>query len=91
VLGTHTHVGTIDARVLPKGTAFVSDVGMVGPLNSVIGDDIELVIERFLTLMPHRLSVGKGNPIFNSVLVDVDEDSGRASSISRLDLELTER
>jgi hypothetical protein len=64
---------------------------MVGPLNSVIGDDIELVIERFLTLMPHRLSVGKGNPIFNSVLVDVDEDSGRASSISRLDLELTER
>jgi metallophosphoesterase (TIGR00282 family) len=91
VLGTHTHVGTIDARVLPKGTAFVSDVGMVGPLNSVIGDDIELVIERFLTLMPHRLSVGKGNPIFNSVLVEVDEDSGRASSISRLDLELPER
>jgi calcineurin-like phosphoesterase len=91
VLGTHTHVGTIDARVLPRGTAFVSDVGMVGPLNSVIGDDIDSVIERFLTLMPHRLSVGKGNPIFNSVLVDVDEDSGRASSISRLDLELTER
>jgi calcineurin-like phosphoesterase len=91
VLGTHTHVGTIDARVLPRGTAFVSDVGMVGPINSVIGDDIDSVIERFLTLMPHRLSVGKGNPIFNSVLVDVDEDSGRASSISRLDLELTER
>ncbi|MCX5995008.1 MAG: TIGR00282 family metallophosphoesterase [Chloroflexi bacterium] len=91
VLGTHTHVGTIDARVLPRGTAFVSDVGMVGPIDSVIGDDIDSVIERFLTLMPHRLSVGKGNPIFNSVLVDVDEDSGRASSISRLDLELTER
>ncbi len=91
VLGTHTHVGTIDARVLPKGTAFVSDVGMVGPLNSVIGDDIELVIERFLTLMPHRLSVGKGNQIFNSVLVEIDEDSGRTSSIRRLDLELPER
>ncbi len=91
VLGTHTHVGTIDARVLPQGTAFVSDVGMVGPMNSVIGDDIDSVIERFLTLMPHRLSVGKGNQIFNSVLVDVDEDSGRASSISRLDLELTDR
>jgi metallophosphoesterase (TIGR00282 family) len=91
VLGTHTHVGTVDARVLPRGTAFVSDVGMVGPMNSVIGDDIDSVIERFLTLMPHRLSVGKGNQVFNSVLIDVDEDSGRASSISRLDLELTER
>lgn len=91
VLGTHTHVGTVDARVLPRGTAFVSDVGMVGPINSVIGDDIDSVIERFLTSMPHRLSVGKGNPIFNSVLVDVDEDTGRASSISRLDLELPER
>ena len=89
VFGTHTHVGTIDARVLPQGTAFISDVGMVGPINSVIGDDVDSVIERFLTLMPHRLSVGKGNPIFNSVLVDVDDDTGKASSICRLDLELT--
>jgi hypothetical protein len=89
VLGTHTHVGTIDARVLPKGTAFVSDVGMVGAIDSVIGDDIDSVIERFLTLMPHRLSVGKGNTLFNSVLVHVDEDNGKALSISRLDLELT--
>ena len=89
VLGTHTHVGTIDFRVLPKGTAFVSDVGMVGAVDSVIGDDIDSVIERFLTLMPHRLSVGKGNTMFNSVLVDVEEDNGKAVSISRLDLELT--
>ncbi len=89
VLGTHTHVGTIDFRVLPKGTAFVSDVGMVGAIDSVIGDDIDSVIERFLTLMPHRLSVGKGNTMFNSVLVDVEEDNGKAVSISRLDLELT--
>jgi metallophosphoesterase (TIGR00282 family) len=89
VLGTHTHVGTIDTRVLPKGTAFVSDVGMVGATNSVIGDDTDSVIQRFLTMMPHRLSVGKGNPMFNSVLVDVEDDSGRALSICRLDLELT--
>jgi metallophosphoesterase (TIGR00282 family) len=89
VLGTHTHVGTIDTRVLPKGTAFVSDVGMVGATNSVIGDDTDAVIQRFLTMMPHRLSVGKGNPMFNSVLVDVEDDSGRALSICRLDLELT--
>jgi len=91
VLGTHTHVGTVDTRILPKGTAFVSDVGMVGAINSVIGDDIDSVIDRFLTSMPHRLSVGKGPPIFNSVLVDVEEDGGKAVSISRLDLELTER
>lgn len=91
VLGTHTHVGTIDAHVLPKGTAFVSDVGMVGATHSVIGDDVDSVIQRFLTMMPHRLSVGKGNLMFNSVLVDVDDDSGKALSISRLDLELPER
>jgi len=89
VLGTHTHVGTIDTRVLPRGTAFVSDVGMVGAADSVIGDDIESVINRFLTLMPHRLSVGKGNTAFNSVLVEVDDKSGKALNISRLDLELS--
>jgi hypothetical protein len=87
VLGTHTHVGTVDTRVLPRGTAFVSDVGMVGAADSVIGDDKDSVIDRFLTLMPHRLSVGKGNAVFNSVLVDVDADSGKAASIRRLDLE----
>jgi 2',3'-cyclic-nucleotide 2'-phosphodiesterase len=89
VLGTHTHVGTIDTRILPKGTAFVSDVGMVGATNSVIGDDKDSVIQRFLTMMPHRLSVGKGNPMFNSVLVDAEDNSGTALSICRLDLELT--
>ncbi len=89
VLGTHTHVGTIDTRVLPQGTAFVSDVGMVGAADSVIGDDIDSAIKRFLTLMPHRLSVGKGNTTFNSVLVEVDDESGKALNISRLDLELS--
>jgi metallophosphoesterase (TIGR00282 family) len=89
VLGTHTHIGTIDARVLPQGTAFVTDVGMVGPKNSVIGDSAESVINRFLTRMPHRLSVGKGAVIFNSVLVEVEE-SGQATGITRIDLELEE-
>jgi metallophosphoesterase (TIGR00282 family) len=91
VLGTHTHVGTIDVRILPQGTAFVSDVGMVGATHSVIGDDVDSVIQRFLTMMPHRLSVGKGNPMFNSVLLDVDDESGKALSICRLDMELSER
>jgi metallophosphoesterase (TIGR00282 family) len=88
VLGTHTHVGTVDTRVLPHGTAFISDVGMVGAIDSVIGDDIDSVIHRFLTLLPHRLSVGKGNTMFNSVLVEIEDDSGKAQQIQRIDIEL---
>jgi len=87
VLGTHTHVGTVDARILPKGTAYITDIGMSGPLDSIIGDDAESVLQRFLTQMPRRLSVGKGKTIFNSVLVSVDDVSGRAVSIKRIDLE----
>ena len=84
VLGTHTHVGTIDARLLPHGTAYVTDIGMTGPLDSIIGDDIEAVIQRFLTIMPNRLSVGKGKPVLNAVMVNIAEDSGRAVSIERI-------
>jgi hypothetical protein len=89
VLGTHTHVGTIDARLLPQGTAFITDVGMVGPKGSVIGDDIGAVIQRFLTQIPRHLSVGKGPVIFNSVLVEVGE-GGKAVGITRIDLEVME-
>ena len=85
VLGTHTHVGTIDAQLLPQGTAYITDIGMTGPMDSVIGDDTEAVLQRFLTGMPHRLSVGKGNPSLNAIMVSVAEDSGRAVSIERLD------
>ncbi len=88
VLGTHTHVGTIDTCILPKGTAFVTDVGMTGPSDSIIGDDMEAVIQRFLTRIPHRLSVGKGKVILNAVLVDVDRGTGRAVGISRIDQEV---
>jgi metallophosphoesterase (TIGR00282 family) len=84
VLGTHTHVGTIDAQILPKGTAYVTDIGMTGPTDSIIGDDVASVLKRFLTGMPHHLSVGKGPPALNAVLVDVDEDSGRAIGIERI-------
>ena len=84
VLGTHTHVGTIDAQLLPQGTAYVTDIGMTGPIDSVIGDDAEAVLRRFLTMMPHRLSVGKGKTIFNAVLVRVDDNSGKAISIDRI-------
>ncbi|MBA7663401.1 2',3'-cyclic-nucleotide 2'-phosphodiesterase [subsurface metagenome] len=84
VLGTHTHVGTIDAQLLPNGTAYVTDIGMVGPVDSVIGDDAEAVLHRFLTMIPHRLSVGKGKTAFDGVLVRVDDSSGRAISIDRI-------
>ena len=88
VLGTHTHVGTIDTQILPSGTAYVTDIGMVGPENSVIGDDIEAVLKRFLTLLPNRLSVGKGRTVFNAVLVKTDDTTGRAVSIDRVTREV---
>jgi len=87
VTGTHTHIGTVDAKILPGGTAFISDIGMVGPVESVIGDDIDSVINRFLTQMPHRISIGKGKIIFNSVLLDIDEKNGKANDIKRIDME----
>jgi len=85
VVGTHTHVATADARILPRGTAYVTDIGMAGPSDSVIGDDPGEVIDRFLTAMPHRLSVGKGAPFLNSVFIEVDRSTGAALSIARVD------
>ena len=84
VLGTHTHVGTADARILPGGTAYVTDIGMVGPIDSVIGDDPDSVINRFLTQIPSRLSVGKGKVGFDAILVEVDEKTGKALDIKRI-------
>jgi len=84
VLGTHTHVGTIDAQLLPKGTAYVTDIGMTGPANSVIGDDTETVLSRFLSMIPHRLAVGKGKVAFNAILVTLDEETGLATGIERI-------
>jgi len=84
VLGTHTHVGTIDAQILPGGTAYVTDIGMVGPIDSVIGDDPNSVINRFLTQIPSRLAVGKGKVNFDAILVEVDENTGRAVDIKRI-------
>lgn len=85
VIGTHTHVPTADARVLPRGTAFVSDVGMVGPQNSVLGLAPEEVIGRFRDGMPRRFRVADGPVAFNAVEIDVDEATGLARSIERLD------
>ncbi len=85
VFGTHTHVGTVDTRILPRGTAYLTDVGMTGPVDSVIGSDRNAVLERFLTAMPQRLEVASGPCVLNSVLVDVDDASGTATAVERVD------
>lgn len=85
VVGTHTHVGTADARVLPGGTAYVSDLGMTGPLDSVIGTETAPVLERFRTGLPQRFEPAKGECILNSVLIDIDDETGHATDIVRID------
>jgi metallophosphoesterase (TIGR00282 family) len=89
VVGTHTHVPTSDTRILPKSTAYVSDLGMVGGLNSILGMGIEPVIQRFLTQLPNRFEpVEAGPAVFNSVFVQIDKETGRAVAIQRLDREI---
>jgi 2',3'-cyclic-nucleotide 2'-phosphodiesterase len=84
VIGTHTHVVTADARVLPGGTAYITDVGMTGPHDSVIGMEKEGIIRRFLDALPARFSVAEGDIQMNTVLIEVDPSSGRAQSIERM-------
>ena len=81
VIGTHTHVMTADAHVLPKGTAFITDVGMTGPHDSIIGMAKETIIERFLKSLPARFEVADGDVQLHAVVIDADETSGRARSI----------
>lgn len=87
VVGTHTHIPTADARVLPGGTAYVTDVGMVGPRDGCIGMDKDVVLQRFLTGVPTRFVVASGPVTFNSVLVTINSSTGRATSIQRIDKE----
>ncbi len=84
VIGTHTHVPTADERVLPKGTAFQSDAGMCGPLESVIGSQIEPVLQKFHDQMPARFGVGRGAVRLNGALVTIDPQTGRAVKIERI-------
>ena len=84
VIGTHTHVQTADERVLPGGTAYISDVGMTGPRDGVIGMAKDDIIERFLTQLPVRFTVASGPAQLNAVALDVDEESGRARAIRRI-------
>ncbi len=88
VIGTHTHVQTADERVLPKGTAYITDVGMTGPHDSVIGSRKEQVVQSFLTLMPARFGVAKDNIKLCAVQIELDDETGLAVSISRIQYQI---
>ena len=84
VLGTHTHVTTADERTLPKGTAYLTDVGMTGPHDSIIGGETDIIRTRFIDQLPGRFGPAKRNVRINAVAVDVDPETGRARGIERL-------
>lgn len=86
VIGTHTHVPTADERVLPQGTAYITDVGMTGPYDSVIGVTKEKILQRFLTQMPERFDAAEKDPRLLAVLIQADPETGRALSIERIQL-----
>jgi len=83
VIGTHTHIPTADTRILPGGTAYQTDCGMTGPYHSVIGVETGTIIKRFLTSLPVRMEPARGEPELHSVIIDVDETTGKARSIRR--------
>jgi 2',3'-cyclic-nucleotide 2'-phosphodiesterase len=84
VVGTHTHVQTADERILPGGTAYITDVGMCGPRDSVLGMDREVILERFRTTLPMRFEVQNSPGVICGVVINVERDTGRATSIERI-------
>ena len=90
VVGTHTHVQTADERILPKGTAFLTDAGMTGPHDSIIGVEVQPALSRFLNGMPARFETATGNPRLNGVIVEADEITGLATDIERVSYSLAE-
>jgi hypothetical protein len=90
VIGTHTHVQTADERILPKGTAFLTDAGMTGPHDSIIGVEVEPALGKFLNALPARFETASANPRLNAVIIDADEKTGLATGIERLSYSLDE-
>jgi hypothetical protein len=90
VVGTHTHVQTADERILPKGTAYLTDVGMTGPHDSIIGVETEAALGKFLNALPARFETATGNPRLNAVVIEADVHSGHATDIERLSYSLDE-
>ena len=86
LFGTHTHVQTGDEQILPKGTAYITDIGMTGPKNSVIGMDIEASIKRFVTTLPEKYKLAEGECILNGVIFDVDDNTNKVTEIRRINM-----
>ena len=84
VVGTHTHIQTADERILPQGTAYITDLGMVGPWDSVLGVKKEIVLEKFLTARPARFDVAEGPCVYSAVIVEIDDDSNRTAGLERI-------
>lgn len=84
VFGTHTHIQTADEQILSKGTAYITDVGMTGPKNSVLGMETDVAIRRFLTSLPERYRIASGEAILNSIIVKINDETCRAESINRI-------
>ena len=91
VCGTHTHVATADERILPRGTAYITDIGMTGPVYSVIGFNPDTVLPRFINALPTRFEVGSGPVLFNAVQIDIDATTGRATGMARINMVVEEQ
>lgn len=88
VIGTHTHIQTADEKILPRGSAYITDLGMTGPYNSVIGRRIDQILQRFLTAMPTRFEIATEDIQLHGVVLDIDPKTGRANSIKRIQRKL---
>ena len=86
IFGTHTHVQTADEYVLPKGTAYITDIGMTGPIDSVIGMDKKASIKRFVTTLPEKYKIAEGESKFNSCLFELNDETGRIENITRINM-----
>lgn len=86
VVGTHTHVQTADNKLLPKGTAYITDLGMTGPINSILGVDSKRIIRKFVTQLPVRFEVASGPAQINGALIEIDTQSGKATNIERINI-----
>jgi metallophosphoesterase (TIGR00282 family) len=84
VFGTHTHVQTADEKILPNGTAYITDIGMTGPKNSVIGMNIQSSLKRFETTLPEKYKLAEGNCIFNGVIFDIDDETNKVVDVKSI-------
>ena len=86
LFGTHTHVQTEDEQIFPEGTAYITDIGMTGPKNSVIGMDIKASIKRFETTLPEKYKLAEGDCIFNAVIFEIDDETNKVTHIKRINI-----